>query len=460
MNPTTRDAAPRRVVVVGGGLAGLTVAHQLLALRPDLDLVLLEARPSLGGNVRTLHREGCTVELGPDAFITRPGHAEELCRELGLGDTLLAPDAAQVMVAHRGEMLPMPAGMALGMPRDLAQLATTRLLSPLGKARAAMDLLLPDERVADESVGALVGRRFGAEVKHHLVEPLIGGIYGGDLDELDAAVVLPMFADVRGSLIRALARAPRPSGASPMRAPQAGLDGVVRALADALGPDRIVRGVAAVALAREGEGWRVTVDGGASLEADAVVLATPPDVAGALLDGAAPELAEQLRGFRLRPALTVVAAFDRDAVASPVASGVLVPRDAPAPLVSLSAVTFVDRKWPGRVADHLAVVRAAFRPAHAAAWIPESDDAVAAHALEALRVLLPLPDPRWTAVERFASGTPCPTVGHLKRAARCREAALALGPLAVVGAAVDGPGIAGCVRGATRAAEELVARLA
>ena len=452
--------SPPTVLVLGGGIAGLTTAHALRALRPDLDVVLLEARDELGGNVRTLHRDGCTVELGPDAFLNRPGDAEALCHTLGLGATLLAPDGASagVMVAHRGGMLPLPDGLALGMPRSVTQLASTRLLSPLGKARAAMDLFLPDAHVADESVGAIVGRRFGREVKHNLVEPLIGGIYGGDLDELDAAVVMPMFANVRGSLIRALARTPRPTGGSPMRAPGGGLDGVVRALAESLGDERIIRGVAARSIARSGRGWRVTVDG-AHLDADALVLATPPDAGRALLEAAAPDLAEQLGAFRLRPALTVVAAFARGELTLPRSSGVLIPRGAPEPLGALSAVTFVDRKWPGRVAEHLTVVRAAFRPASAADWIPRTDDAIAAHALEALRVLLALPAPRWTEVERFEAGTPCPTVGHIDRAARCREAARALGGLSIVGAAVDGPGLAGCIRGATQAAAVIVAGL-
>jgi len=102
-----------RVLVLGGGLAGLSTAHALLAQRPDADVLVLEARSGVGGNVRTLHREGCTVEMGPDAFMTMPGHAEALCEALGLGDTLLAPDAAssRVMVAHRGELLPLPEGM-------------------------------------------------------------------------------------------------------------------------------------------------------------------------------------------------------------------------------------------------------------------------------------------------------------------------------------------------------------
>lgn len=453
-------SAPR-VLVVGGGIAGLATAHALLALRPDLDVTVLEARTAVGGNVRTLRREGCTVELGPDAFLAQPGHMEALCRALGLGDTLLTPDhvASRVMVAHRGEMLPLPEGMALGMPRSLAQLGRTRLLSPFGKARAAMDLLLPARPEAEVSVGALVGRRFGREVKAHLVEPIVSGIYGGDIDELDASVVMPALAKVRGSLIRALAGAPKPSGRSPMRAPRGGLDGVVRALSKSLGPDRVLPGVTARSLERRPEGWSVHLDGGARLDADEVVLAAPPDAAGGVLAAEAPEFADLLRRFRLRPALTVVLAFARDELATPDASGALIPCGVPEPLRALSAVTFVDRKWPGRIADGLAVVRAAFRPSYAGQWIPRDDGSIMTRALEALRVLMPAPAPRWYAVERFESGTPCPEVGHARRADECRARAEALGGLSIVGAAVDGPGITGCVRGAAQAAEAIARRL-
>lgn len=452
----------RSVVVVGGGVAGLTTAHALAAARPGLDVLVLEAGGRAGGNVRTLHREGCTVELGPDAFVTRPGHAESLCRSLGLAGSLVAPDAraSRVMVARGDRMDPLPEGMALGMPRSVTQLVTTRLLSPLGKARAAMDLFLPAGGDAPASVGALIGRRFGREVKDHLVEPVVGSIYGGDVDELETAAVLPMFAGVQGSLLRALARAPRPSGGSPMRAPAGGLTGMVQALVDAVGGDRVLRDVAARRVARRGEGWSVYLDGGARLDVDEVVLATPPGVTASLVEAESPALADTLRRIRLRPALTVVLAFPRDAVTTPAASGALIARGTPGALGALSALTFVDRKWPGRVADHLAVVRAAFRPAAAAAWIPRDDAAIVAHALEAVRTLLPLPAPRWHAVERFETGTPWPEVGHLRRAADCRAMAQALGGLSVVGAGVDGPGIAGCVRGAADAAAAVAARLA
>ena len=203
-----------RVLVIGGGLAGLTTAREILQRRPDAQVMVLESHDAAGGNVRTLRRDGCTVELGPDAFMTQPGHAQALCASLGLADSLRAPDegASRVMVARGDRMLPMPEGMAWGMPRSVKQLAGTRLLSPFGKARAALDLVLPASEAREQSVGTLVGRRFGHEVKEHLVEPIVGGIYGGDVDELDASVVLPMFASVKGSLIRALARAPRPSG--------------------------------------------------------------------------------------------------------------------------------------------------------------------------------------------------------------------------------------------------------
>ena len=450
----------RRVVVVGGGLAGLSTAHALLAARPELEVLVLESHARAGGNVRTLHRDGSTVELGPDAFLTRPGHAEDLCRSLGLADTLRAPDeaASRVLVAHGDKLLPLPEGMALGMPRSLSQLARTRLLSPLGKARAALDPVLPARKARDVSVGALVGRRLGREVKEFLVEPVVGGIYGGDVDELDVAAVMPMFANVRGSLIRALAAAPRPTGASPMRAPLGGLDGVVRALVDALGPQRLLSNATVRSIARHGDAWGVHLDGGVRLDADEVVLATPPGVTAAMLEGYAPELADALRGFRLKPALTVVMAFGRGEIATPLASGALIPRGAPPPLDALSAVTFVDRKWPGRVADHLSIVRTAFRPSHAANWMRCDDETLVARALEALRVILPLPTPRWHAVERFETGTPCPEVGHSRRAEECRARALGAGG-SIVGAAVDGPGIAGVARGAAATALAIAARL-
>lgn len=453
-----KPAPARRVVVVGAGIAGLSFAYHALRRDPNLSLTLLDECPRVGGNVRTLRRDGCVVELGPDAFLAMEnGAVASLCDALGLGPLIAPSQGGKVLVARGTKLHPLPEGLAMGLPRSFSQMAGTALLSPWGKLRAGIDLFLPAHKDTAVSVGELVGRRLGREVKERLVEPIVGGIYGGDVDELDAHVVMPSLAKVKGSLIRAMAAAPKPSGGGgmPLRAPAQGIDTITDALARELGSARIRLSTKAIALTREGGGWAVRCEGGEVFAADEVVLASPPPVIAALVGPLDAGAAEALTAFKLRAAMTVIAAFDRAALRAPEASGALIPRSVDEPLRALSAMSFVDRKWPDRVRDDTTVIRLAVRPDRALQWMNDADEAVVSRALDALRLLLPAPEPRWTAVERYGQGTPQPTPGHVARVANAREKVSALGGISLVGATWDGPGIAGCVAGAQRVAERV-----
>jgi oxygen-dependent protoporphyrinogen oxidase len=160
-------AAPR-VVVVGGGISGLTAAYTVRKLRPDADVTLLEARARLGGNIVTERHEGFVIDGGPDSFVRSKPHATELCRELGLDSELISTreESRHVYVVRDGTLVPLPAGMALGVPTRIAPLLSTPLLSPAGKLRMLGDLVLPGHFQApdgDESIASFVRRRFGTE---------------------------------------------------------------------------------------------------------------------------------------------------------------------------------------------------------------------------------------------------------------------------------------------------------
>jgi oxygen-dependent protoporphyrinogen oxidase len=182
-----RPAHGFRVVVLGGGISGLAAAHFLRKLYSPahLDLTLVEADPRLGGKVRTDSLAGRPVEGGPDGFLARVPEALELCRDLGLAESLISPGGGPAYLWTHGRLRAIPGGLMLGVPTGLSGIAFTGLLSPFGIARAALDLVLPRTRLArDESVSRLVAARFGSEVAERLVDPLLSGIYAGDAGEL------------------------------------------------------------------------------------------------------------------------------------------------------------------------------------------------------------------------------------------------------------------------------------
>lgn len=166
------SAGPLDVLIVGGGVAGLATAFELRRRKPGARVLVVEARGRPGGNVQTLERDGCVVDLGPDGLSAQPGEGLALCEALGMGDLAAPSEAARrVSVALGGALHPLPEGLAMGLPRSPLALAATSLLSPLGKLRAALDLVLPAGRGGDTSLGGLVRRRLGAQVHENLVAP-------------------------------------------------------------------------------------------------------------------------------------------------------------------------------------------------------------------------------------------------------------------------------------------------
>src|SRR3954447_2646083 len=174
----------KRVVVVGGGIAGLAAAHRLHTLRPDLDVVLLDQRERPGGMLSTGALAGHPVERGAESFLVGgPSAAVELAREVGLADAIVHPTGARAAVALGGTLQDLPAGTLMGIPLQ----ADGRP----GDEPGGGPLLAPGE---DTTVGALVRPRRGDAVVDHYVEPLLGGVYAGRADRLSLRMALPALA--------------------------------------------------------------------------------------------------------------------------------------------------------------------------------------------------------------------------------------------------------------------------
>src|SRR5687767_11854450 len=116
-----------RVIVIGAGISGLSLAYRL-EQRPDIDVAVLEERERPGGTLWTRQRDGFRFEIGANGFLDSKPATLELCRDLGLGDRLVeaSPAAAQnryLFVDGRLRLL----------PGSLASLLGSDLLSWRGK---------------------------------------------------------------------------------------------------------------------------------------------------------------------------------------------------------------------------------------------------------------------------------------------------------------------------------------
>jgi protoporphyrinogen/coproporphyrinogen III oxidase len=448
------------VLIIGGGISGLTAAYDLA--RSGVPFRLLEAQPRAGGLIETRDFAGCRLEAGPESFLSTKPAAVELVRELGLGERLMGSnDHARVTYIWRGgRLIPMPRGLNLMVPTDLAALGESELLTDAGKQAILADLDWKPAGVPERSVASFIRDHFGTEALDYLAEPLLAGVYGGDPAELSASSVFPQFVELErkhGSLIRGLEqeRRPAPQG-SIFQSLQGGLGELIDTLAARVG-DHIVHH-RADALERTESGFRVRA-GGAWMETSRVILAVPAWAAGALLGGVDPELARLLLEIPYTPSLTLALVYRREQFDGPTNGfGFLVPkkeRD------RIMAATWIGTKWDHRVPQDRVAVRVFFGGKGEEAVLEESDEALVAIARAELRKFMGVTaEPLDAMIGRWPRSMPQYTIGHAARVKAIEERAAAIPGLRIIGNAYHGIGIPDSIRLARAAIRDETERTA
>jgi oxygen-dependent protoporphyrinogen oxidase len=445
-----------RFAVIGAGIAGLSAAWELE--RAGHDVVVFEAAREIGGKLRRSRVRGLAfpLEEGADAFLARVPDALELCAEIGI-EELVHPATGRAWVWAGEELRPLPKSQLLGLPTDLDDLAASGLLSPGALARAAEDLDSDAPPLTDDvSVGRLVRDRLGDEVCEHLVEPLIGGINGGEADGLSVQACAPQIwacATQGGSLIRAAAEVKArtaPSDAPVFAAPAEGMASLPRDLADQLKAE-IRFGTRTPPLAASSAGVRVG-DG----DFAGVVVAAPAEAASGLVGDLAPDAARALAGTEYASVVMVTVVANAADVDHPLdGSGVVVARDAD---LSITACSFGSSKWEHWDDGRHVVFRVSLgHDGDPVDWCARSDQDVTATALADLERLLGVPvPPVGVRVGRWARSFPQYRPGHLGRIAGVRAALDGAGPVAVAGMSYDGIGVPACIRSGRSAARHLL----
>jgi oxygen-dependent protoporphyrinogen oxidase len=453
------------VVVVGGGIAGLSVGYELS--RRGVPFVILERGTRPGGVILSEEADGFTIDAGPDALLIQKPDGIQLCREIGLGDRLVPTQPPRLAFIQRdGVLHPLPAASVLGIPTRVGPFIKTRLFSWPGKLRMGAELFVPRRTSdADESIGHFITRRFGSEAATYLAEPLLAGIHAGDVDRLSLKALFPRFAQAEqkyGSLLRAFramaaanvtpaSGTPRPHPGSRaasrdsdgvFRSLPGGLSELTRALVAALPRDAVRLGANATAVVG-GTPFLIDTDRGA-LSARAVVLCTPAFVTGSLVAQIDPELARLCREVPYASTATVALGFDRAAIAHPLnGSGFVVPR---VERTGILASSWLSSKWPGRAPAGRALVRTFVGGARDPDALSKSDAELVDISLAALTPLLGIRGrPLVSRVYRFERANAQHEIGHLTRLAAI-ERALARRPgLFVTGSGFRGVGIPDCV---------------
>jgi protoporphyrinogen/coproporphyrinogen III oxidase len=451
------------VVVVGGGIAGLATAYELL--RRGIRFVILEHATRVGGVILSEEVDGFAIDGGPDALLIQKPEGIALCQEIGLGDRLVATKLPRLaFVQRRGRLHPLPAASVLGIPTRVGPFVRTKLFSWPGKLRMGAELFVPRRTDrADESIGSFMRRRFGREATDFLAEPLLAGIHAGDVDRLSLHALFPRFVEAErkhGSLLRAfrtMNRAPRTTNEGAFKSLPGGLSEMIRALVRILGDANVRTGATVTSLTGPGP-FTVRTAAAETYHARVVVMATPAYVTADLLEERDADIARGCRAIHYASAVTVALAFRRDAVAHPLnGSGFVVPR---AEKTGILAASWLSSKWPGRAPDGYALMRTFLGGARDPWAIDESDAECVERSMDALRPVLGISgEPLFTRVYRWDRANAQHEVGHLARVAAI-DAALARHPgLFVTGSGFRGVGIPDCVADGRKTAAQVDALL-
>jgi oxygen-dependent protoporphyrinogen oxidase len=454
------DGVTRRVVIVGGGITGLSAGWELVE---RAEVVVVDAAPRTGGSIAVSPVGGRLVDEAADSFLRRVPEGLELAAEMGLVDQLVSPAATDAAVWIEGAIRKLPSPHVLGVPTDLdAARASGTLGDEALRALAAEPELVGAPLKRDESIGSVIRRRLGDEVLERLVEPLVGGINAGEADRLSIQAVTPQLADAASrsaSLLTGLATVGGGSGTgSPIFA---GLPGGMGSLVETLTRELTARGAEfrlgspVRSLKRHVGGWRVQLDT-AEVNADGVVVCTPARVTAQLLAQTAPAAAELIGAIRSASVAMVTVVVPASTPLPSGLSGVLVPRTAG---LTVTAVSIASQKWSHLAGgDHLLRVSVG----HDADPTPLSlaDDELLSVVVADLSRLFDVEIvPGDHRIRRYPDGLPQYEVGHLERIAQIDQELSGLAGVEVTGSWARGLGIPACIRQGRQAARRVVASL-
>ncbi len=474
----------KRVVIIGGGIAGLATAYSLCDLAPPgdgLEVIILESKKRAGGNIQTEKRGEFVIEGGPDCFLSEKPWAMALCKKLGLGDHLIPTNdrLRKTYVLSGGRLHELPEGVILMIPTKIMPLALSRLISTRGKLRMLLEVLIPKKKDdSDESLGSFVRRRLGAEVLDKIAEPLVAGIHAADPDTMSVRASFPKFVQLEeqyGSLIRGMVKRmaqfkKRPSATNPwgdrkkitmfvtLRDGMSELiDTLVSVIKDKgaeIRTDTTVKG-----LNKEKDGkYRVIINKDEAIIADAVVIAAPAHAASRLTRGLDKELAAKLGEIPFSSTATVTMAFKKTDLAGPLRGfGFVVPRSEGR---GIMASTWSSVKFEGRAPEGSVLIRCFVGGAKGGKLLDLNNTEMTAMVRRELKDIMGIEaKPLFTRIYRWKNAMPQYIIGHEERVRDIEDKTARHKGLFLTGSSYHGIGIPDSIHGGEITAKKILSLL-
>jgi oxygen-dependent protoporphyrinogen oxidase len=471
----------QKIIIVGGGIAGLAAAVHLKAGAKShdkqVDVLLLEKNGRVGGKFISEQHGKFLVEGGPDSFLPEKVWTVNLAKHLGLESQMLpSNDQFKGTYIYSGkELHSLPEGVMLMVPTMFKPMAKSRLISWPGKMRMGLEMFIPKRNVMeDESLASFVTRRLGRECLEKIAEPLVAGIHTSNPDNMSVLATFPRFVQMEqksGSLIRGMLSAMKSKPLATLSGPppkpgapkmtyfmsfRNGMQTLSQACADYIGKESIRFGAAVRAIEPKEKGYTVILESGEKLEADHVMLGTASFDSAEMVKGFDGTLAAHLNRIEWSSSATVSIAFRKQDVKVPLKGfGFIVPRVEGR---RINAATYSSVKWSFRAPDDHILIRGFVGGGHHEELVNELDDAgMTTMVLEELDAILGLKaNAEFSKIYRWVKGMPKYTVGHLDRIALIDRTLSTHPGLHLIGCSYKGIGIGDCVHEAQIAAEKIL----
>ncbi len=465
------------IVVIGGGITGLSTAYHLNKEIKEkglpIKVILIERSSRLGGKMQTCYQSGFVIERGPDCWLASKTAMSDLAREVGLGDSLVYNQPTPPSyICVKNKLHHLPEGATSGIPTEMLPFATTGLISPLGKLRAGLDLLSSrTEDEGDVALGPFFRKHFGDELVTNLVDPLLSGIYAGNLETMSAMATFPSMLKMEheyGSLMIGMkksrkkmlaAKAKMGSTSQAKEKPKGffmsmntGVESLIPAIEKAMPEVEILKEHQVIEVSKAETGYTIMASNGQCVPAGAIVVATEHQ--------ALPQIFQQydfLQFYQDIPSTSVVnvtLAYRKEAVKKDLpGSSFLVAKNSD---YNISACAWQHHKWPHMAPEGFVLLRAHMsKLKEPEVFMGKSDeDIVKTTMIDINKHIHFEGDPVFTVVNRWKKAMPQYMVGHLERLKEMREkAATELPGVFFSGASHDGIGMPDCIACGKSAAE-------
>jgi oxygen-dependent protoporphyrinogen oxidase len=448
-----------RLVIVGGGISGLSLAYFLLEKKPSLDIVIFESEKKPGGKIWTDKTDGFLCEGGVNGFLDNRPRTLELVSKLAL-TPLRSSDKARKRYIYSGGKLHL-------LPESPASFFSSDLLSIYGRLRILWEIFAPKGSDDDETLAAFAKRRLGREAYEKLIDPMASGIYAGDPEKMSLKSCFPRIHELEqkyGSLIRAMIRLQKEAkktgkkvGAGPggvLTSFSGGMGQIISTLSARLN-GRLKTDARVLSVDRRSDGYKVYLSDNSETEAGTVVFATPAYETSAMLKGLDKALSSTLDEVYY-PAVSVIClGYRRDKISRSLDGfGFLIPNGEGRKILGTLWDSSV---FPNRAPEGYVLLRSMLGGVRNSELALKDEEKLTHVVLDELRDIMEIKaQPDFAKVYTHVKGIPQYSLGHERRLEAIDRILSRFQGLYITGNAYRGIGVNDCVENSYRLAERII----